>query len=268
MNITDGCNLPATANKARTIFSPSPIHLLVSELALMLKNVALMFPATAFPIRVLPVPGGPKSRRPFGGARAPLNSSVFIMGHTTSSLMSCFASFWPAISSQLVRLVLSMISLHTCSTIFGSMLHSGSGSSPLSSASMSMCFLEMGPSSSSPPPAESMAFFMKGGTKPPRPAPGCMDLPPRCLSRRRGQCFGPAGNISLAIFPIDSNSAAAALFPFFLCSAISFVRAVTNPPVAAGDWSPASGGPSTCMGSASAQVSVFFATHCFLAVRS
>ncbi len=32
--------IPATAKRARTIFSPSPTHLLISELALMLKNVA------------------------------------------------------------------------------------------------------------------------------------------------------------------------------------------------------------------------------------
>jgi hypothetical protein len=54
-----------------TIFSPSPIHLLVSELALMLKKVAWMLLAMALPISVLPVPGGPKSSRPLGGALAP-----------------------------------------------------------------------------------------------------------------------------------------------------------------------------------------------------
>jgi len=54
-----------------TIFSPSPIHLLVRLLALMLKKAALMFEATALPIRVLPVPGGPNSKMPFGGARGP-----------------------------------------------------------------------------------------------------------------------------------------------------------------------------------------------------
>ena len=62
---------PATANKARTIFSHCPIHLLVREDALMLKKVALMLLAMALPIRVLPVPGGPNRSSPFAGALAP-----------------------------------------------------------------------------------------------------------------------------------------------------------------------------------------------------
>lgn len=71
MKMTEGCRQPATANSVFTIFSPSPIHLLVRLLALMLKKEALMLLAMAFPMRVLPVPGGPKSRMPLGGARGP-----------------------------------------------------------------------------------------------------------------------------------------------------------------------------------------------------
>ena len=40
----------------RTIFSPSPIHLEVSEDAEMAKNVARMLAATALPSSVFPVP--------------------------------------------------------------------------------------------------------------------------------------------------------------------------------------------------------------------
>ena len=40
----------------RTIFSPSPIHLEVSDDAEMAKNVARMFAATALPSSVFPVP--------------------------------------------------------------------------------------------------------------------------------------------------------------------------------------------------------------------
>lgn len=50
------CCEPPTATL--TIFSPSPIHLLVRDDAEMEKNVASMFPATALPMSVLPVPGG------------------------------------------------------------------------------------------------------------------------------------------------------------------------------------------------------------------
>lgn len=69
--MTAGCMQPATANSARTIFSPCPIHLLVSEEALMLKKVAWMLLAMALPIRVLPVPGGPNKSSPLAGALAP-----------------------------------------------------------------------------------------------------------------------------------------------------------------------------------------------------
>ncbi len=41
MKMTLGCRQPATANRARTIFSPSPIHFEVKEEAEMEKNVAL-----------------------------------------------------------------------------------------------------------------------------------------------------------------------------------------------------------------------------------
>lgn len=64
--------------------SSSSTHL-VSELALMLKNVALMLLAMALPISVLPVPGGPKRSRPRGGERAPVNSPGFSIGQTTIS---------------------------------------------------------------------------------------------------------------------------------------------------------------------------------------
>ena len=54
-----------------TSFSPSPIHLETREEAEMEKNTARMLVAMALPSIVLPVPGGPKSRMPLGGVRAP-----------------------------------------------------------------------------------------------------------------------------------------------------------------------------------------------------
>jgi len=45
--------------------------LLVSDEAEMLKKVAPDWLAMAFPISVLPVPGGPKRRSPFGRERRP-----------------------------------------------------------------------------------------------------------------------------------------------------------------------------------------------------
>ena len=66
MKMTAGCRWPARVKSVRTIFSPSPIHFEVKLEALMLKKVALMFEAMALPIRVFPVPGGPKSSKPCG----------------------------------------------------------------------------------------------------------------------------------------------------------------------------------------------------------
>ncbi len=55
----------AISNNVFTIFSPSPTHLLVRELADILKNVEADSVAIAFPIIVLPVPGGPNNSNPF-----------------------------------------------------------------------------------------------------------------------------------------------------------------------------------------------------------
>ena len=49
MKTTDGWYTLATANNARTIFSPSPIHLDVNEDALILKNVEFDFEAIHLP---------------------------------------------------------------------------------------------------------------------------------------------------------------------------------------------------------------------------
>lgn len=55
MNTTAGCLKAATANKVRTVFSPSPIHLLMSDEAEIEKKVAPDWCAIALPMRVLPV---------------------------------------------------------------------------------------------------------------------------------------------------------------------------------------------------------------------
>lgn len=91
MKITDGCCATATANKARTIFSPSPIHLEVNDDALMLKNVDLDCDAMHLPIRVFPVPGGPNNSIPRGGFLSPVKISGRKIGHTTASLIIDFA---------------------------------------------------------------------------------------------------------------------------------------------------------------------------------
>jgi hypothetical protein len=54
MNTTEGWRCAATAKSVRTVFSPSPIHLLIRLDALMLKNVAPLWCAMALPISVFP----------------------------------------------------------------------------------------------------------------------------------------------------------------------------------------------------------------------
>lgn len=63
MKTTAGCRSLATANKALTIFSPSPTYLEVREDAEMLKKVYPLSVATAFASIVLPVPGDRRKAR-------------------------------------------------------------------------------------------------------------------------------------------------------------------------------------------------------------
>jgi hypothetical protein len=64
MKITDEGKQRATAKRQRTIFSPSPTHLLVRLLAEIEKKVAFDSPAIALPMSVFPVPGGPNRSKP------------------------------------------------------------------------------------------------------------------------------------------------------------------------------------------------------------
>mmetsp|Transcript_2080 Transcript_2080/g.8055 ORF Transcript_2080/g.8055 Transcript_2080/m.8055 type:complete len:237 (-) Transcript_2080:2073-2783(-) len=125
--ITAGSQQFATAKRALTIFSPSPIHLLVNDDAEMEKNVALHCEATALPISVLPVPGGPNSNKPRGTLRAPRNSSGFNKGHTASSCTAALACSSPAMESHSTDEFPSRISATTFSTISRSIFSRTSG---------------------------------------------------------------------------------------------------------------------------------------------
>lgn len=82
-NITLGLCRRAQRNSARTIFSPSPTHLLVRVDALTLKKALSVYSAEAEKVscaralasRVFPVPGGPNSSTPFGGFNSPQKMS-------------------------------------------------------------------------------------------------------------------------------------------------------------------------------------------------
>uniref|UniRef100_A0A8W7PTZ5 Uncharacterized protein n=1 Tax=Anopheles coluzzii TaxID=1518534 RepID=A0A8W7PTZ5_ANOCL len=120
MKMIDGCSSRATANRARTSFSPSPTYLLVSVAAEMLKNVAEHSVATARASSVLPLPGGPNSSNPFAGVRSPVKSSGRTEGKMTISWSACFATSWPAMSCHWTLAPPSTISSMMICTSFGS----------------------------------------------------------------------------------------------------------------------------------------------------
>jgi len=101
MKITLGALSAASANSPFMSFSPSPIHLDVSVLALQLKKVDLHSVAIAFASIVLPLPGGPYRRMPFDGDSSPLKMSGRTVGKMICSYRTFLTSTSPFTSSHL-----------------------------------------------------------------------------------------------------------------------------------------------------------------------
>mmetsp|Transcript_22520 Transcript_22520/g.52515 ORF Transcript_22520/g.52515 Transcript_22520/m.52515 type:complete len:219 (-) Transcript_22520:209-865(-) len=120
MKMTAGCSSVATANKARTSFSPCPCHFEVREEAEIEKNVQLASVATAFASKVLPVPGGPNNKSPLGGERMPVKRSGRDAGRITISSSVFLATERPAISSQHTEGLRSSTSFIIAACISGS----------------------------------------------------------------------------------------------------------------------------------------------------
>ena len=91
-------------------FSLSPIHLETNELEEIEKKVDLSCDAIAFPIMVLPVPGGPKRRIPLAGRRTPLKISGRNEGYIMVSRIIRFTCTSPAMSFQPIPGPVSIIS--------------------------------------------------------------------------------------------------------------------------------------------------------------
>ena len=88
----------AWRNRSRTRLAPTPTNISTKSEPLMEKNGTPASPATALARSVLPVPGGPTSKAPFGIFPP---SSVYFFGFfrkSTISCTSCFAPAWPATS--------------------------------------------------------------------------------------------------------------------------------------------------------------------------
>ena len=92
----------ASSNKSLTREAPTPTNISTKSDPEMVKNGTPASPATALARRVLPVPGGPTRRTPFG-ILAP--SLVYFPGSrrkSTISAISSFSSFKPATSENLI----------------------------------------------------------------------------------------------------------------------------------------------------------------------
>jgi hypothetical protein len=100
MKMIAGSCLRATSNSRRIRAAPRPANISTNDAADWAKNCAPDSCATAFASSVLPVPGGPCRRTPFG-TRAPRSWNGFgSRRNSTSSSSSAFASSTPAMSAN------------------------------------------------------------------------------------------------------------------------------------------------------------------------
>ena len=98
IKIIHGACFCASLNRSRTREAPTPTNISTKSEPASEKNGTPASPATAFASSVLPVPGGPTSRAPFGSF-API--CVYFLGLCRKSTTSCndsFASSCPATS--------------------------------------------------------------------------------------------------------------------------------------------------------------------------
>ena len=90
MKTIHGAFFFASLNKSLTLDAPTPTNISTKSEPLIIKNGTPASPATAFAKSVLPVPGCPTSRTPFG-ILAPISVNFF--GDFRNSTISCNSSF-------------------------------------------------------------------------------------------------------------------------------------------------------------------------------
>ena len=102
MKMMAGAAFLACSNRSRTRAAPTPTNISTNSEPEIEKNGTPASPATARASSVLPVPGGPTSRTPFG-MRAPRRPYCFrSFRNSTISSSSALASSTPATSAKLV----------------------------------------------------------------------------------------------------------------------------------------------------------------------
>ena len=111
INTIHGAFFFASANRSRTRAAPTPTNISTKSDPEMLKNGTLASPATALASRVLPVPGGPTRRTPFGILAPILINLAGFFKNSTTSASSSFSSSSPATSWKVTFLPLGFASL-------------------------------------------------------------------------------------------------------------------------------------------------------------
>ena len=117
MKMMDGACARAWANRSLTRAGPMPTNTSMKSEPLMDRKGTLASPAAALASSVLPVPGGPTSRAPFG-IFAP--RSLYRLGplrKLTNSITSCFASSQPATSLNMILFLAFLSRTVTCINI-------------------------------------------------------------------------------------------------------------------------------------------------------
>ena len=108
IKIIHGAFFLASSNKSLTLDAPTPTNISTKSEPLILKKGTFASPATALERYVLPVPGGPTSKTPFG-ILAPM--SLYFLGDLKKSTISCnssFSSSSPATSVNVTSFFLSL----------------------------------------------------------------------------------------------------------------------------------------------------------------
>jgi len=115
IKIIEGAFSLASSKISLTNLAPSPINFCTSSEPTISINVELVEAATALANKVLPVPGGPYNKIPFGGSMPTfLNNSGFFKGSSTTSRISCTSCFNPPTSDHLI---LGFSIITNCSTL-------------------------------------------------------------------------------------------------------------------------------------------------------
>ena len=104
MKMIAGAALRAWRNSRRMRAAPRPANISTNEEADCAKKRAFDSFATALASSVLPVPGGPCSRMPFGTFAPSLRKRFGSRMNSTTSRSSSFASSTPSTSCQLTEL--------------------------------------------------------------------------------------------------------------------------------------------------------------------